>query len=156
MSSEEVDAVSIGKFFLGIAVVIAPVVVFCLAVDLIHGEAQMEYFAAVSQILPILLLALAIEQRYFTQRPSAPNVWVAFRFGTRRIQLPLSRLYVLQARAAILLVLVILGLGEWVAVEVLATGSSDQDNLKMTAGSLAAGFTALIVSALVGTRRPAD
>jgi hypothetical protein len=156
VSSAEVNPVSIWKFFLGFAVVVAPTVAFSLAVDLIHGQAQMEYFAAVSQILPVLLLALAIEQRYFTQRPSTPHVWIAFSLGTRRIQLPLSRLYVLQARVAILLVLVILGLGEWVAVEALATGTSDQGNLKMTAGSLAAGFTALIVSALVGTKQTSE
>lgn len=156
MSSEEANLVSLWKFFSGLAAVVAPVVAFGLAVDLVHGQAQMEYFAAVSQILPVLLLALAIEQKYFTQRPPTPHVWVAFRFATRRIQVPLSRLYVLQARAAILLVLVILGLGEWVAVEALATGSSDQDNLKLTAGSLAAGFTALIVSALVGTKQTSN
>jgi hypothetical protein len=54
------------------------------------------------------------------------------------------------------LVLFALGLGEWVAVEVLATGQSSTPELKLTAGSLAAGFTALIVSALAGTKQRVD
>lgn len=68
----------------------------------------------------------------------------------------MARWYTLAARLYALVVLIVLGLGEWIAVEVLATGHSSTGDLKNTAGSLAAGFTALIVSALVGTKQAAD
>ena len=64
----------------------------------------------------------------------------------------MARWYTLAARVYALVVLFLLGFGEWIAVEVLATGHSSTWDLKNTAGSLAAGFTALIVSALVGTK----
>lgn len=64
----------------------------------------------------------------------------------------MARRYTRAARAYALVVLIVFGLGEWVAVEVLATGHPSTADLKNTAGSLAAGFTALIVSALVGTK----
>lgn len=151
--SSSADQVRVGwKFVLGAAAVVAPVGAFVLASLVTHGHGKKEYFEAVSQILPVLLLALAIEQRYFNQRHSAPEVMLQVRLRSRRFEVPLARVYVLQARVYALMVLVILGLGEWISVEVLATGSSDEDNLRFTAGSLAAGFTALIVSALVGTK----
>jgi hypothetical protein len=156
LPSGEVQVPLNWKFFLGAAAVVAPAAAFLLAGVLTHGHAEEEYFEAVSQILPVLLLALAIEQRYFNQRPSAPEMMLSFKVRHRRFEIPLDRLYVIQARFYALMVLVVLGLGEWVAVEVLATGDSSGDELKLTAGSLAAGFTALIVSALVGTKQTAD
>jgi len=65
----------------------------------------------------------------------------------------MARWYPLAARVYALVVLFLLGFGEWIAVEVLATGQSSTADLKNTAGSLAAGFTALIVGALVGTKQ---
>jgi hypothetical protein len=153
MPSGEVQVPLSWKFLLGAAAVVAPVAAFILAVLLTNGHAQEEYFEAVSQIIPVLLLALAIEQRYFNQRPSAPEMMLSFSLRSRRFRIPLDRVYVLQARIYALLVLVILGLGEWIAVEAIATGASNEDDLKFTAGSLAAGFIALIVSALVGTKQ---
>jgi len=120
---------------------------------LVDGHAQKEYFEAVSQILPVLLLALAIEQRYFTRGQSMPDLPAELKFGEAEIQ-GLARWYTRAARVYALMVLAFLGLGEWIAVEVLATGASSGADLKSTAGSLAAGFTALIVSALVGTKQP--
>ena len=129
----------------------APGLAFGLTAILVDGHAQKQYFEAVSQILPVLLLALAIEQRYFTRGHSMPELPPELDFGEAENR-RLSRWYTLTARAYALLVLFALGLGEWIAVEVLATGQSSTADLKNTAGSLAAGFTALIVSALVGTK----
>jgi hypothetical protein len=142
------------KFVFAIAAIAAPVVAYAITAVVVEGHAKEEYFEAVSQILPVLLLALAIEQRYFTRRPPpAPESPLQLELAGRRLDdRSMARWYTLAARIYALVVLVVLGLGEWIAVEVLATGESSSADLKNTAGSLAAGFTALIVSALVGTK----
>jgi hypothetical protein len=137
------------------AAVGAPVLAFAVISFVVSGHARKEYYEAVSQILPVLLLALAVEQRYFSrgqapvQAPRLPGL------ETDEIAAVSPDLYRRAARIYALLVLATLGLGEWIAVEVLATGQSSSGDLSITAGSLAAGFTALIVSALVGTRKTA-
>jgi hypothetical protein len=156
--STEVRVSLVWRFALGVAAIAAPVVAYVVTALLVDGHAKEEYFEAVSQILPVLLLALAIEQRYFTRRPPpAPESPLQVELAGRRLDdRSMARWYTLAARIYALVVLVVLGLGEWIAVEVLATGESSGADLKNTAGSLAAGFTALIVSALVGTKRTSE
>ncbi|MFL5832537.1 MAG: hypothetical protein ACJ76B_00960 [Solirubrobacterales bacterium] len=141
----------LGRSLLALSAILLPVVAYGLAALLVDGIAKKEYYEAISQILPVLLLALAIEQRYFTQGQSMPDLPPELQFGTAE-EKSLARWYTRAARVYALMVLLALGLGEWIAVEVLADGSSSTADLKNTAGSLAAGFTALIVTALVGTR----
>jgi hypothetical protein len=144
------------RFALGVGAIAAPVVAYAVTALLVDGRAREEYFEAVAQILPVLLLALAIEQRYFTRagRERAPESPVQLELAGRQLvdEQRMARWYTLAARIYALVVLALLGMGEWIAVEVLATGESTTADLKNTAGSLAAGFTALIVTALVGTR----
>jgi len=154
--SSEVRVGLVWRFAFGVGAIAAPVIAFLIAALLVEGEARNEYFDAVSQILPVLLLALAIEQRYFTRagREPAPESPLQLELAGRRLDdRTMARWYTLAARIYALVVLIVLGLGEWVAVEVLATGESSSGDLSITAGSLAAGFTALIVSALVGTKQ---
>jgi hypothetical protein len=150
--SSEVRVGLVWRFAFGVAAIAAPVLAYVVTALLVDGHAKKEYFEAVSQILPVLLLALAIEQRYFTRRPPpAPETPLQLELAGRRLDdRAMARWYTLAARVYALVVLIVLGLGEWIAVEVLATGVSTGADLKNTAGSLAAGFTALIVSALVG------
>jgi hypothetical protein len=151
--SKQARAVLVGKFAFGVGAIVAPVLAYVVTALLVDGHAKDEYFEAVSQILPVLLLALAIEQRYFTRRQPAPESPLQMELaGYRLDDRSMARWYTLAARIYALVVLIVLGLGEWIAVEVLATGESSGADLKNTAGSLAAGFTALIVSALVGTK----
>ena len=145
----------LGKFLLAMSAILLPLVAYGLARLLVDGHAQKEYFEAVSQILPVLLLALAIEQRYFTRGQSMPDLPPELQFGEAEMR-SLARWYTRAARIYALMVLIFLGFGEWIAVEVLATGSSSTADLKNTAGSLAAGFTALSVSALVGTKQTSN
>jgi hypothetical protein len=157
--STQVRAGLIWKFAFGVAAIAAPVIAYGLTALLVEGHAKEEYFEAVSQILPVLLLALAIEQRYFTRagRERAPESPLQLELAGRRLDdRAMARWYTLAARVYALVVLFALGFGEWIAVEVLATGESTGADLKNTAGSLAAGFTALIVSALVGTKQTAE
>ena len=141
----------LGRSLLALSAILLPVVAYVLAALLVDGHARKEYFEAVSQILPVLLLALAIEQRYFARGHSMPDLPPELQFGEAEMR-SLARWYTRAGRIYALLVLIALGLGEWIAVEVLATGSSSTADLKNTAGSLAAGFTALIITALVGTK----
>jgi len=145
----------LGRSLLALSAILLPVVAYGLAALLVDGHAQKEYYEAVSQILPVLLLALAIEQRYFTRGQSMPELPPELHFGEAE-ERSLARWYTRAARLYALLVLLALGLGEWIAVEVLAEGLSTTADLKNTAGSLAAGFTALIVTALIGTKRTGD
>ncbi len=157
--SSEVRVGLVWRFAFGVAAIAAPVLAYAVTALLVDGHAKKEYFEAVSQILPVLLLALAIEQRYFTRagRNRPPESPLQLELAGRRLDnRTMARWYTLAARVYALVVLFLLGFGEWIAVEVLATGSSSTADLKNTAGSLAAGFTALIVSALVGTKRSAD
>ena len=144
------------RFAFGIGAIAAPVIAYVVVALIVDGQATKEYFEAVSQILPVLLLALAVEQRYFTRagRERAPQSPVQLELAGHSLvdEQKMARWYPLAARIYALVVLIVLGLGEWIAVEVLATGHSSTADLKNTAGSLAAGFTALIVSALVGTK----
>jgi len=145
----------LGRFLLALSAILLPIVAYGLTVLLVDGHAEKEYFEAVSQILPVLLLALAIEQRYFTRAQSMPDLPSELQFGDAEMR-SLARWYTRAARLYALMVLIFLGFGEWIAVEVLATGESSGADLKNTAGSLAAGFTALIVSALVGTKQRSE
>ena len=153
--SSQVRVGLVWKFAFGVGAIVAPLLAYALTALLVDGHAQVKYFEAVAQILPVLLLALAIEQRYFTRagRDRAPESPLQLELAGRRLDnRTMARWYTLAARAYALVVLFLLGFGEWIAVEVLATGQSSTADLKNTAGSLAAGFTALIVSALVGTK----
>ena len=157
--SSEVRVGLVWRFSFGVGAIAAPVIAYAVTALVVDGHAKKEYFEAVSQILPVLLLALAIEQRYFTRagRGRAPESPLQLELAGRRLDnRTMARWYTLAARVYALVVLFLLGFGEWIAVEVLATGSSSTADLKNTAGSLAAGFTALIVSALVGTKQTAD
>lgn len=157
--SSELRLALFWRFAFGVGAIAAPVIAYVITALLVDGHAKKEYFEAVSQILPVLLLALAIEQRYFTRagRERAPESPLQLELAGRRLDdRTMARWYTLAARVYALVVLVVLGLGEWIAVEVLATGHSTTADLKNTAGSLAAGFTALIVSALVGTKQQSD
>jgi hypothetical protein len=154
--SSELRLALFWRFAFGVGAIVAPVLAYVVVALIVDGHATKEYFEAVSQILPVLLLALAVEQRYFTRagRERAPETPLQLELAGRNLvdEQKMARWYTLAARLYALVVLVVLGLGEWIAVEVLATGQSSGADLKNTAGSLAAGFTALIVSALAGTK----
>lgn len=155
--SSELRLALFWRFAFAVGAIAAPVVAYVVVALIVDGHATKEYFEAVSQILPVLLLALAVEQRYFTRagRERAPASPLQLELAGRSLvdEQKMARWYTLAARAYALVVLLVLGLGEWISVEVLATGHSSGADLKNTAGSLAAGFTALIVSALVGTKQ---
>lgn len=82
------------RFAFGVGAIAAPVVAYVVTALVVDGHAQKEYFEAISQILPVLLLALAIEQRYFTRagRERAPESPVQLELAGRLTIGELTRL----------------------------------------------------------------
>ncbi len=115
------------------------------------GEAADGYFEQVSQIFPILLLALVIEQRYLSRRwlPDGP-AWLAPE-GPK-----LVRWMMIFARVYAFALLMVLAWGEITALHAVAREGGTGKDLEVTAGALAAGFTALVTTAVLGAGRPAE
>ena len=113
-----------------------PPIAFLVALVLVQGHAGITYFEAVSQIVPVVILALAIELRYFSPaRELPPPLGLLFRHPAR------VRVVAAAYAASTLLALV---LSEAVAVWVLADGSSSRLELSITT----AGGVALVVAIL--------
>jgi len=118
-----------------------PPIAFLVALALIDGHAGIAYFEAIAQIIPIVILALAIELRYFAPGREGPQLLkLLFRDPLR------VRLVAGAYAAATLLALVA---SEAVALWVLADGSSDQLRLSITTAGLTAGAVALVVAILL-------
>lgn len=118
-----------------------PAIAFLVALVLVDGHADIAYFEAIAQIIPIVILALAIELRYFAPGRELPApVKLLFRDPLR------ARIVATAYAAATLLALV---LSEAVALWVLADSSSDQLKLSITTAGLTAGAVALVVAILL-------
>ncbi len=115
---------------------------------LVQGHAGIAYFEAVAQIIPIVILALAIELRYFSpgRRPPA-TLGLLFRDPVR------ARVVAALYAAATLLALVF---SEAIALWVLAEGSSNQLQLSITTAGLTAGAVALVVAILLPAGEETD
>lgn len=105
-------------------------------------HAKLAFFAAASQIIPLLLVVLALEQRYFFRLYA-----LSMKGPAREIE---RALYI----AYPLVLLLLFGMGEWAALEALATGKPDINAAKMCAGAIAGGFTAACLLPLAPTRPP--
>jgi chromate transport protein ChrA len=118
-----------------------PPIAFAVALVLVQGHAGIAYFEAVAQIIPILILALAIELRYFSPARQPPEtLGLLFQDPVR------ARVVAALYAAATLLALV---LSEAVALWVLAEGSSNQLQLSITTAGLTAGAVALVAAILL-------
>lgn len=118
-----------------------PPIAFLMALVLVDGHADIAYFEAIAQIIPIVILALAIELRYFSPGRELPQ--------------PLQGLFRDQVRVRVIATayaattLLALVLSEAVALWVLADGSSNQFKLSITTAGLTAGAVALVVAILL-------
>lgn len=124
---------------------LAPVLVGGLVMNTAHiSEPRLAFFGAASQIIPVLLVVLALEHRYFF-RP--------FALGTmgpaRRVENVVYFIYPI-------ILLMVLGLGEYAALEALATGKPDSEAAKTCAGAIAGGFTAACLLPLAPERTPSS
>lgn len=119
----------------------APLLAFVLVIALVKGHASVAYYEAVSQIIPVVVLALAIELRYFSPDRQLPAALKA-RFRRPERAQPLATGYAV----ATLLALVA---SEAIALAVVASESSGRLALSITAAGLAAGACALVAAILL-------
>lgn len=119
----------------------APLLAFVLVIALVKGHASVAYYEAVSQIIPVVVLALAIELRYFSPNRQLPAPLKA-RFRHPERAQPLATGYAV----ATLLTLIA---SEAIALAVVASESSGRLALSITAAGLAAGACALIAAILL-------
>ena len=119
----------------------APLLAFVLVITLVKGHASVAYYEAVSQIIPVLILALAIELRYFSPNRQLPAPLKA-RFRRPERAQPIATAYAVAT-------LLSLFLSEVVSLAVVASDSSGRLALSITAAGLAAGGCALVAAILL-------
>jgi hypothetical protein len=124
----------------------APLLAFLLVIVLVKGHAGIAYYEAVAQIVPVVLLALAIELPHFSPSRRLPEP-IKARFRRPEPAQPLATTYAV----ATLLSLVV---SEVVALAVVASDSSGRLALSITAAGLAAGGCALVAAILLPTAEP--
>lgn len=119
----------------------APLLAFLLVIALVKGHASVAYYEAVSQIIPVVVLALAIELRYFSPNRQLPASLKA-RFRHPERAQPLATGYAVATLFALIA-------SEAIALAVVASESSGRLALSITAAGLAAGACALIAAILL-------
>ena len=130
------------KGALGIFVLLIPTGLGVLCIILFTGhDADITYFEAVAQIIPILILALAIEARYLS--PRGQLVKMVGDFYDSDV---LGRLFVYTYTILTFLFVVSSEAG---ALNVIANQQAGTSDLGLTVGGLAAGMVALITSVLI-------
>lgn len=126
----------------GISVVLGlPLIAFLATVVIeIDTSAKLPYYEAVAQIVPVLIVALVIEARYLSGGNQLtkwlvqpPLTW---------IPIAVNWMYSVMAFTAVLV-------SEVVALKVLASGRAGGVDFPLTAGGLAAGLVALVLSVVV-------
>lgn len=119
----------------------APLLAFLLVIVLVKGHASIAYYEAVAQIIPVLILALAIELRYFSPSRRLPEP-LRQRFRNPAVAQPIATIYAVAT-------LVSLVVSEVVSLAVVASSSSGRLALSITAAGLSAGGCALVTGILL-------
>jgi hypothetical protein len=135
------DASSWLEIAVGAVALLLPLCAFVVAIAVVDGHANVAYFEAVSQIIPIVVLALAIELRYFAPGREMP---AALQPLFRRPEL--VRVAGFVYAAATLLTLIA---SEAISLWVIAAQNSTQVQLSVTTAGLTAGAVALVVAILL-------
>jgi hypothetical protein len=121
----------------------APLYAFVLVLVLVDGHASTAYYEAVTQIIPVVILSLAIELRYFSPNRQLPEPLKARFQHPERVQ-PLAAAYAIATLLALIT-------SEVVSLLVVAAESSGRLALSITAAGLAAGGAALVAAILLPT-----
>jgi hypothetical protein len=122
----------IGRFLAALEIlgVVLPIAAYVAVTDLMKPTVGTLRFAEVgAQVIVVLLLALAVDARFFRLRPDRDRL----------------------ETAAILLTMMLLASGEYYALRALLTG--DPRHSEVIAGAIAAGFTGVAVTAIMGSGR---
>jgi hypothetical protein len=94
----------------------APLLAFLLVIALVKGHASIAYYEAVTQIVPVVILALAIELRYFSPNRQLPEPLKA-RFRHPERAQPIATTYAVATLLALIA-------SEVVSLAVVASNSS--------------------------------
>jgi len=137
---------------------VAPLLGFCLAAITSPQEATNGFYTTAAQIIPVLLLVLAVELGFFRFRLAAPEQLRMSRGG----RLPTARdveagmesaeLAVSIRSLVALATLLALTVGEFVALHPVAQGDESTGNPRVVYGALAAGVAAIAALAVLGDR----
>ena len=119
----------------------APLLAFLSVIVFVKGHASIAYYEAVAQIIPVLILALAIELRYFSPSRRLPEP-LRQRFPNPAIAQPVATAYAVAT-------LVSLVVSEVVSLAVVASGDSGRLALSITSAGLSAGGCALVAGILL-------
>lgn len=133
----------LGKGVVGLLVLALPPGGLIVTVYLLSGHhADVSYFETVAQIIPILIVALAIEVRYLTPREEIAKMVAGFYGGQLRVGKGLTILYTFMTFGLVVL-------GEAVALQAIASQDPNSSNLQVTTGGLVAGMIALITAIVI-------
>jgi hypothetical protein len=135
--------------------------VFLLAAALSPSEATREFYATAAQIIPVLLLVLAVELRFFrlphgTFRAAARAMFKPpppSRSRRSRMRLDSTAMAEFMGAMFGLWTLSVLIIGEFVALHPIAQGDEDAGSPRAVYGAIAAGLAAVAVLAVIGEER---
>lgn len=132
-----------GRGVVGLLVLGCPFLGFLGSAYFLGGHhADVAYFETVAQVIPILIVALAIEARYLTPRKQLTKMIADFYGGHQWVGTTLTILYTFIAFGLIVF-------SEGVALNAIASQDPDPSALELTTGGLAAGMIALITSIII-------
>ncbi|HEX9968170.1 MAG TPA: hypothetical protein VGB06_09495 [Solirubrobacterales bacterium] len=146
--SEQTDRTNLGGrlgLLVAAAAFVLPLLAFLVAIAVVDGHASVGYFEAVAQIIPIVVLALAIELRWFAPGREIPAQLRPF---FRRPELVRAIGF---AYAAVTLLALVAS--EAVSLWVIADQGSSRLELSITTAGLTAGAVALVVAILLPSNR---
>lgn len=141
MRGRRVDAKRwVGAILAGFVLAL-PLLAFGLTMGLVRSHANIAYFEAVAQIIPIVILALAIELRYFSPQREIPEPLKQYVHDPKH-----ARVVGFVYAAVTLLALVV---SEAISLLAIATQRSSQFTLSLTTAGVVAGGVALVVAILL-------
>ena len=114
------------------------------------AEADEAFYDAASQIIPVLLLVLAVELRFFRLRSLPLPAFERDQSLAEKLEAA-ERSVVPLARVAVsLATLAVLAIGEFAALHPLSSGVAEAGNAGLVYGALGAGVGALAALAILG------
>lgn len=139
------------------------IIAFCVAAGVGPERASLQFYSAAAQIIPLLLLVLAVEVGFFRLQPvpkayrdsSLPRALLGMlpRGGHSTGSSPVYSV-ALWNRLGPLLVLAALVVGELAALEPLADRTAAGSTAPIVYGAIAAGLSAIVVVAALGVPAP--
>lgn len=108
------------------------VLAFAFGCLLIQGPTSVRFFEVAAQVLPVLLLAFALEFRFLTPG-SGPGTGDLLDVG---------------------LLFLVLAFGEWIALDAVATGVGTENEGTVVAASLLTGFLGVGIGAVTANATP--